>query len=387
MLKDQTVKRMQQVLADAIECQEVTGANMMILYQDNELFYHEDGNADNCQSVTLKRDTIFRLYSMSKPITATAAMILVERGIIDLFEPVSKYLPGFKNQQVAQGVNLVPVNREMNIMDLMNMTSGLLYGGEDVPGKATGALIGEIENRLNTDHPMTTVEAMNRLGQVPLAFQPGSSWEYGTSADVLGAVIEVASGIRFGAFLEREIFGPLGAVDIGFVVPKEHQSRIAKVYEGTNLGISDGTGDVGGFESGGAGLLGTIDDYRRFATMLLMGGSVGDIRILSEESIRYLTTKVLDETQQQAFDRWHALVGHSYGNFMRVVTEPEKCGIFARTGEYGWDGWLGCYFANFPNEQITFLLMMQKVDAGTTYLTRKLRNVLLTDPIFSHKSL
>lgn len=376
------MQQMEEVLRSAIDNHELTGANMMVLHQGKELFYHEDGYADLDNKMPLKRDTIFRLYSMSKPITAAAAMILVERGIIDLFEPVEHFLPGFKNQQVMDKQGLVPVNRALNIMDLLSMTSGLLYGGDDETGRQTSAIFDEIEKRMMSDQPMTTVEAINRLGQVPLKFQPGSSWEYGTSADVLGAVIEVASGMRFGEFLEKELFEPIGASSLGFTIPEADRKRISTVYSGTNLGISDGTNPKGGFESGGAGLLGTIDDYKRFATMLLQKGIIDGRQVMKSETVKYMTTRTLNNQQQEAFDSWHALAGHSYGNFMRIVTDPSKCGIFSRKGEYGWDGWLGCYFANFPDEQVTFLLMMQKVDAGTTHLTRKLRNVLLTDELF-----
>jgi CubicO group peptidase (beta-lactamase class C family) len=326
---------------------------------------------------------------MSKPVTAASVMILLERGEIDLYEPVSKFLPGFKNQMVARGNGLIPAEREVNLKDLLSMTSGLVYGGESKAGKDTEALFKEIDDRLLGDSPMTTVEAMNKLGTCPLAYQPGASWEYGTSADVLGAVVEVVSGKSFGQFLREEIFEPLNMVDTDFYVPEEKRNRLVKtyasneegdleIYTGNNLGIINKMDRYPAFESGGAGLVSTIDDYSKFAKMLMNEGGLDGVRILKSKTVKYLTSGILSDDQQKSFNNWLTLGGHSYGNLMRVMTDCSRAGYIGSLGEYGWDGWLGAYFCNCPKDDLTFLFMRQKTDSGTTALTRKLRNIILS---------
>jgi CubicO group peptidase (beta-lactamase class C family) len=389
MLGEMEINQIKKILKDNIDNNFLAGGNLMIIKEGKEIFYHEDGLADREAGIQIKRDSIFRLYSMSKPVTATAAMILLERGEIDLYEQVSKYLPGFKDQMVDNGGSLVPTEREVTLKDLLSMTSGLVYGGTKKAGKDTGALFQEIDNRLFSDSPISTIEAMNKLGRCALAFQPGTSWEYGTSADVLGAVIEVVSGRRFGEFLKEELFEPLGMKDTGFWLPEEKRSRIVKtygdnnkgdleIYTGNNLGIIHQMDREPAFESGGAGLVSTIDDYAKFTRMLMNNGSLDGVQILRPHTVKYLTSGTLNTIQQKSFDLWLTLCGHSYGNFMRVMTDCSKAGDLGSLGEYGWDGWLGAYFCNCPKEDLIFLFMMQKTDAGTTTLTRKLRNIILS---------
>lgn len=378
------------VLKDGINSNETVGANLMIIKDGREMFYHEDGFADREQGLPIKRDTIFRLYSMTKTFTSTAAMILLERGIIDIYDPVSMYLPGFKNQMVENGGELVPVKREVCIRDLLSMTSGLVYGGENRSGRETEKLFEEIDKRLLGDSPMGTVEIANRLGQCTLSFQPGESWQYGTSADVLGAVIEKASGMSFGAFLEKELFDPLNLKDTGFGLPAEKRCRLAKVYAknvdgsmtpyyGNHLGIINAMDRKPSFESGGAGLVSTIDDCARFTRMLMNEGSLDGVSILRPTSVKYLTSCSLNEQQQKAFhEQFICFDGYSYGNFMRVLTNVGQTGVIGSLGEYGWDGWLGVYFCNCPQIGLTFLYMMQRTDTGTISLTRKLRNIVLS---------
>ncbi len=378
--------QLRQVLKNAIDNRELAGANLMIIKDGQEVFYHEDGYADIEEKLPVSRDTIFRMYSMTKPVTAAAVMTLLERGIIDLYEPVSKFLPGFKNQMVVEEKELVPAEREVNLKDLLSMTSGLVYGGIDRAGQETETLFQEIDNRLLGDNPMGTIEAMNKLGKCALAFQPGATWMYGTSADVLGAVVEIASGMRFSEFLDREIFKPLEMKDTAFWVAAEKRGRLAKAYEhgpdfelkpyfGNHLGIINAMDRIPAFESGGAGLVSTIDDYARFAHMLMNKGSLDGVQILKPKTVEYLTSCSLTYEQQK--NMWPHLSGYTYGNLMRIMTDCSKAGGICSEGEYGWDGWLGAYFCNCPEENLIFLLMMQLTNTGTTSLTRKLRNIIL----------
>lgn len=388
MLASSTMNQIKEVLHTGIKNGDVAGANMLVIKEGQESFYHQDGLADIASNRPIKRDTLFRLYSMTKPITAAAVMILLEGGQIDLFDPVCQYIPGFIGQKVDAYGHLIPVIRDVTIKDLLSMTSGLVYpNDENLAGQAMLELFQEIDQKLLGEKPLNTLEIANRLGQCPLSFQPGASWQYGTSADVLGAIIEVVSGQSFGKFLEENIFEPLGMHDTGFWVPQEKRHRLATAYEMTNkndpfpyegnhLGIINAMDRQPAFESGGAGLVSTIDDYARFAQMLMNRGSLDNVQILKPKTVDYLTSSTLQAEQQENFDLWHTLSGHSYGNLMRVMTDHRQAGILGSNGEYGWDGWLGAYFCNCPEDNLTILIMMQKKDAGTTSLTRKLRNTV-----------
>lgn len=176
MLDQTAVRLLQETLRRSIDDNEIAGGNIMLIKDGSEIFYHEDGFANREAGTPIARDSIFRLYSFTKPITATAVMILLERGVIDLFDPVGKFIPGFRNQMAEDGGKLVPLERDVNIQDLLSMTSGLLYGGDSQAGKETEALFLEIDRRLFGDSPMGTLEFINRLGECPLASQPGSAW-------------------------------------------------------------------------------------------------------------------------------------------------------------------------------------------------------------------
>ena len=385
---------LQKAMKTSIEKGQVAGVSLLVEKEGKEVCFLADGLADREAGKEMQRDTIFRLYSQTKPVCAAAAMVLVERGLLDLCQPVSDFLPGFQNQMVWENGQNRPVKREMQVHDLLGMTSGLYYPDETcVTGIQTAKIFEELDRRLLGDNPMTTQELANALGKCSLAFEPGSSWNYGTSADILGAVIEVVSGMTLGEFMKKEIFEPLGMKDTAFWVPEEKQGRLAKAYEtvkreegaelvlytGNNLGIQNAMHRPPAYEAGGAGLASTLDDYMRFAKMLLNGGELDGARILKEETVKYLTGGELLPMQQREYEEKFGLTGLSYGNLMRVCKNPGQAKMFTREGEYGWDGWLGMHFAKFPKEKMTILLGMQKKDSGTWELTRKLRNIILSN--------
>lgn len=364
------------------------GSSLLVLQHGEEKLYAQSGWADRESQIPVQRDTLFRLYSMSKPITGCAAMILLERGIIDLYEPVSQYLPGFKNCMVRGRGTPEPVSRPVRIRDLLSMTSGLPYGDEETQaGKGALSLFAEIGRRLHSETPMTTVEIANRMGENGLSFQPGERWMYGTSADVMGAVIEQASGMRFGEFLQKELFEPLGMKDTAFYVPEEKRARLTKVYEETengavpihteHLGVCCEQNSAPAFESGGAGLVSTLDDYAQFARMLRNGGRLGETVILQPSTVRFFTAGSLEPWQEASFtSQFDGLTGFTYGNFMRVMKDPGRAFVNAGRGSYGWDGWLGPYFANDPENDLTILMMLQRKDSGTVSMTRELINLI-----------
>lgn len=382
--------KMKACMDKAVEIKELAGLNLLVLQDGEEVFYGESGYANVAEKKPFQRDTICRLYSMSKPVTAAAAMLLLQDGIIDYCDPVSKFLPSFANQEIVDAKGRRPVrwDRPVLIKDLLNMTSGLVYPFINTPAEVgTDLIYKEMIDRFQSDHMMTTAEFADRLGKLPLQFQPGEQFQYGTSADVLGAVIEAVSGMSFGEFLEKRLFAPLEMKDTAFYVPEEKKDRYAmtyicrdgevKEYVGNNLGIRD-DGKKNAFESGGAGLFSTVDDYAAFARMLMAKGSYKGQQILSPKAVEFMSSAKLTHEQRQGLAGWTGLEGFSYGNLMRIMVEPERASIFADLGEYGWDGWLGPYFCNAPKSGVTILMMTQCVDYGTGCTTRKLHNLIFS---------
>ncbi len=382
MLKDD----LQQILDMSVDRKEAAGISALVKYRDEEPLYVSAGYADIEAGKPICRDSIFRLYSQTKPVTSAAVMLLMQRGIIDLNDPVSKYLPGFAGQLVADGSRLVPTVRNVTLYDLLSMTAGLSYPDADIPGQYAAKVFDDNQRAMDAGKDgLDTVAFANELGRQPLAFQPGREFRYSTCADVLGAVVEVASGKPFAEFLRSEFFRPLGMNDTDFYVPANKYERMVTAYRRTQDGLVPWTGthlDCGrydrmpAFVSGGAGLVSTLDDYMRFAQMLLNGGTFAGHEYLSPVTVAYMTSPQL--TDAQSITYWDSLTGFSYGKLMRIAVRPGQGKSFMCEGEYGWDGWLGTYFANFPNEKLTILLMQNTTDTGTSAAARKLRNVVLS---------
>ncbi len=363
----------------------LAGANIALIKDGEEIFYGEYGYADLENRIPIRRDTIFKMYSMTKPITAVAVMILFERGMLCLSDPVSLYLPGFQNQQVMENGLLTPVHREVTIRDLLNMTSGLVYPDVDEAGVLMGDVFEKAVAADEAGQPFGTVEFANMMGVVPLAFQPGTKWRYGANTDILGALVEVISGQRFGDFLQEELFGPLGMTDTDFYVPEEKWERFAKCYEmdwekktaipykDKNLMILDFK-KMPAFQSGGAGLASTLTDYARFTQMLLSGGTVNGRRYLSRKTIEFMTGNQLTP-EQMAFLDWDELQGYGYGCCMRVLTDAAKSCYNGTVGEFGWGGWMGTYVAMDPVENMTLLLGIQRLGVDNARFTRVLKTL------------
>lgn len=398
----ETIKKLQALLDESVDKGEIAGACFCAAEKGKKVCCLESGYADLENKTAMRRDHIFRLYSMSKPVTAAAAMALMERGRLDLAEPVSAYLPAFRSQRVRRsGGREEPAHREIMIKDLLNMTSGLMY--PDFPGEAgreTNGIFRELQERLLTKEPMGTQELAEKLGKAPLAFSPGESWLYGSSADVLGAVLEKAAGIPFSEVLRQYIFDPLEMSDTGFYVPEEKQGRLTKVYEASadglklytedHLGIINAMDRKPAFESGGAGLVSTADDFMKFAEMLLNEGTYREKTVLRPGTVRFLTGGALLDNQQRAWEQdFFTLGGYSYGNLMRVRKNNACAWYPGEIGEYGWDGWLGCYFSNDPHNGRSIVFMTQLKDAGTLPVLRKMRNVIYAGeaPFYSYSAI
>lgn len=373
---------MDRLMEQEVESGNVMGASALVLHRGRELYYNAFGLADRERHYAMKRDTIIRLYSMSKPVTAAAVMILAERGGLDLWDPVSKYLPCFAGQKVWDAEKgEIPAEREVTIYDLLNMTSGITYPDEATePGRRMGALLERLAEARGKGRRVDTQDYMRGIASVPLVFQPGDRWMYGFSADVLGGVVEAACGRSFGSFLRQELFELLEMPDTGFFVPAGKLARFAQAYEQTENGLIPHTGahlgecyqeDVA-FESGGAGMVSTLDDYAHFATMLVQGGIYKGKHILGRKTVDFMARNHLTERQAQSLD-WDSVKGYGYGCLMRILEDGGAAGSNASYGEFGWDGWTGNYVTMDRKEDLVFLYFIQLCGAGTTPLVRKLR--------------
>ena len=382
-LKEQLTSCLERAVANY----EAAGINLLILRNGEEMCYAQAGCADLGTGKPVARDSIFRLYSQSKPITAAAVMLLIDRGLLDPMACVDWFLPGFGNPKVIKADGSTePALRSPWILELLTMTAGVCYPDADPAGQAAARVFGEDQAQILAGGGMGTVEFCNRLGEQPLAFHPGTAWRYSTCADILGAVVEVVSGKPFGQFLKDELFTPLGMKDTDFWVPEEKRDRLVTCYrripgglkEHKDLHLAVGCYDrPPAFESGGAGLVSTLDDYAAFANMLMNGGMHEGKRILSPAAVKFMTAPRL--TPEVRRNLWDSLCGYNYGCLVRVCDRPDSCSVYNEEGEYGWDGWLGTYFANIPGQRITFLLNQNSPDTGTAGVTRKCRNILAAE--------
>lgn len=348
------------------------GAAICIIKDGKEVYRNEYGEADKEKHIPMEKSSIFRCYSMTKPVTSVAIMTLVEKGIIALSDPVSNFIPSFKNQTVLTEKGYVPAKREVTIQDLMNMTAGLTYPDASFPaGKEMQDMIDKYYADVENGNPTSTYDLAVLIGEQPLEFQPGEGWRYSFCADVLGAVVEVVTGKKYGEFLKETIFEPLGMVDTDFYVPEEKQNRFMQNYQympetktmepctWQHLGLTYMHKKKPLFESGGAGLVSTIDDYSKFVIMMLNKGTLGNVRILGRKTVEIMTKNNLTPKQLEMYD-WDSLKGYGYGNLMRVMMDVPASQSLGSEGEYGWDGWLGSYVAIDPKENLAIIYVIQK---------------------------
>ncbi|MCR4900719.1 MAG: beta-lactamase family protein [Treponema sp.] len=394
--------RIQETLEQYVKENHVAGVNVL-LYKDNkEIGYWQAGLADIMSKKAFERDTICRMYSMTKTVTAVAAYKLIEQGKLDLGKPVRDILPEFWEVKVCTDTGRNgkphPAERPILIQDLLNMTSGYGYGayweGSTYGEFLTSDLIEELNDDAAGPCKIITQEFAKKIAQIPLNFEPGTDYQYGFSADILGAVIEKVSGKKFSEFLKENIFDPLGMDDTAFYVPKAKQPRLSKIYktvqdpnhngkfanlpfEGCNLGIQYKMDHAPSFESGGAGLCSTIDDFMKFGLMLVNRGNFNGKQLLQGATVDFMSGAELRDNIQQKFNqKMEHLSGYTYCNLLRIAKEPGKCKALTTKGEYGWDGWLGPYLGIDPANNIVLVITMQKVDAGTWELTRCVKNII-----------
>jgi CubicO group peptidase (beta-lactamase class C family) len=323
----------------------------------------------------MRRDTIFRITSMTKPVTAVATMILVEDCTLRLDEPVDRLLPELADRRVLKRLDgpldeTVPARRPITVRDLLTFRLG--FGMIMAPPNTFPIQTAVSEQRLMTGPPKPRTphapdEWMRRLGTLPLMHQPGEQWMYNVGSHVLGVLIARASGQPLETFLRERIFAPLGMTDTGFVVPAEKLDRLATSYwvgDDGALVLHDGVDDSQwrqppAFPDGAAGLVSTIDDYLAFGRMLLNDGTLGGRRILSRLSVEAMRTDQLTPAQKAASDSVAAfLEGRGWGFGVAIVTTRDD--VAAVPGRYGWDGGYGTSWANDPTEGMVAILMTQR---------------------------
>ena len=348
-------KFMERQVAD----KKIAGGIVIVSHDGKIGFFHAYGQMDLEAKKPMRLDTIFRIYSMSKAITTAAALNLVDAGKIGVDDPVSKYIPSFADLKVATTSGLRAPKRPMTVRDLMLHTAGLTYGaGPDALKEAYG--------RLKPMESTDLEEMADKLAQIPLAFDPGTDWTYSVAIDVLGRVIEVASGETLDVFLRKTIFEPLDMPDTAFNVPPEKLARFAANYGRSTGGLK--VIDVPAksqyakkvtFFSGGGGLVGTARDYLRFLTMIQNGGELDGHRILRPETVALMTTNQLPkEAFPIHFDK-ESRHGTGFGFGFSVRTENTKWDPAGRVGEYGWGGAASTHYWVSPTDKLIVITLEQ----------------------------
>ncbi len=357
----------------------IPGAALLIVRNGKIAFYESFGWLDPATKRPMPKEAIFRIYSMSKPITSVAAMILIEQGRLFLSDPIQKYIPAFADMKVAvqkpgaAGVDLVPAARPITVQDLMRHTSGLTYGF--LPGTPVAKMYQEA-NLFGAD--VTNAGFAEAIARLPLAVQPGSSWNYSHSTDVLGRVIEVASGKSLYQFEKENILDPLGMSDTGFSVPSAKQNLIAEPLATDNKVV--GAEPVSNprlpakWEAGGQGMVSTAFDYAKFLQMLQNGGALDGHRILSPATVAFMTSDHLGQIGPGP-TTYLPGPGYGFGLGFAVRRQAGVATYAGSPGDYYWAGAAGTSFWNDPKQRLTVVFMMQ-APSRMFYYSTLLRNMV-----------
>lgn len=361
------LQRLDDYIAGQIESGQIAGAQVMLARHDlvvhNEVF----GFRDLHEEAAVSHDTLWRIYSMTKPVTSVAAMMLLEEGHFELDDPLSEHLPEYGEMMVWNDGDPVPAENPITIRHLFTHSAGFSYGFTE---EGVDALYREAELFASED----LAAFSERLAEQPLLFEPGSRWHYGVATDVLGRLVEVVSGHSLDRFLDERLFEPLGMVDTFFEVPEDKRERLGTQHrlnpESSVLEeVPDGS--LAGIRwqnvqllSGGGGLVSTADDYMRFARMLLNGGALEGVRILSPKTVAWMTRNHLPADMEPA----HGVYGQGdsigFGLGFAVVDDAAHwSGVVATEGEYWWGGAAGTLFWADPEYEVIGILMLQRFDA------------------------
>jgi CubicO group peptidase (beta-lactamase class C family) len=365
-LSSQRLKRIDELLQRHVDEEKVAGASALIARKGKIGYFKTFGLRDVKNNLPMEEDTIFRIYSMTKPITSTAVMMLYEEGHFFLTDPVSKYIPELGGLKVGveaidpatgeKTFTTVPSERDMTIRDLLRHTSGLTYGF------FASSSVDRMYVEKRTLNEKTLKETVEKLSQLPLKHQPGSAWEYGLSTDVLSYFVEVISGMPFDKFLEERIFKPLDMKDTAFHVPPEKKHRLAELYsldKNGKIRIAPPSAGRNFLEppthfSGGGGLVSTQRDYLRFCRMILNKGKLDKVRLLSPKSVELMTSNhISEDINTEGKGSIVKLYGAGFGLGFRVNTGPSRMGTIGSKGTCSWGGAASTIFwIDFQEEMI-----------------------------------
>jgi len=360
-----------EMLQHEVDENKIAGAVGLVMRDGRIVYDHATGWADKEAGRRITTDAIFRLASLSKAITTTAALMLVEQGKIGLDDPVSRYIPEYSHTTVATrsdtGRVIVPAKRSITIRDLLTQTSGISYGMDSIvaplyQAKGLGPAAGYGWYTLDKDEPICTT--MEQLATLPFVSQPGAAWVYGYNTDILGCVVERVSGIPLDEFIRTRITKPLGMKDTFFYLPPAMRQRLATVYTSDSAGHVQrapngprGQGDyVDGPRkslAGGAGMLSTARDYARFLQMLANGGELDGVRILSPRTIALMTTN-------QVGPLFVRTAGQGFGLAFGTIDRPGADGL-ASVGTWGWRGAYGGWYRVDPSQHLIMVFMTQQI--------------------------
>ncbi len=374
----QRLQRLHEGMKGFIDRNEAAGIVTLIMRDGRLVDIHATGFQDKESKTPMRTNTMFRIASMTKPITSVAVMMLYEEGKLFLTDPVSKFIPAFKGQQVLeQGAEKpVPARRQTNIRDLLTHRSGITYGFFNGGPVGNSYRKNGVTDGLTTT-TMTLAEAIDKLAAEPLVAHPGTAFNYSLSTDVLGRVVEVASGQPFEVFLRERIFKPLKMTDTDFVVPDAKWSRMATVYSPDGSSGIRPMKDPESFAnthmspvayyksktyfSGGAGLVSTAADYARFGQMLLNGGTLDGAQILSPKTIELMTVNHTADLATIPI----AGAGYGWGLGFRVLTDLAATQTLGSVGNYGWSGIYGTTFWVDPKEKLVAIMLVQRYPGST----------------------
>ena len=353
------------------------GAVVMVARKGKIVYSDAIGFQDKDAETPMKLDSIFRIYSMTKPLVSVAAMMLVEDGVIQLTDPVSKFLPAFKDMQVsvastgADGKTTytnVPAAKPITVQDLLRHSAGLAYAeitkNEPVKAAYVEAKFSQPGVHEYDSRDMTPAEQVARMAKIPLIHQPATMWEYSMAVDILGRVIEAATGNRLAVFLDERLFEPLKMVDSGFWVPSSNISRVAQPVDlasGLKTSVLNVSAEPKN-DSGGAGAVSTATDYLRFGQMLLNGGELDGVRVLSRSTIKLMTSDHLGTRVAAPFQPGELLLGtpgYTFGLGFAVRQGEGVAGVPGSAGEFMWAGYAGTFFWVDPQEEIVGVYMTQ----------------------------
>jgi len=375
--------------------QKIMGCQIAVARHGHAAYNKSFGSMDLERAKPMADDAIFRIYSMTKPITSVALMSLYEKGYFQLNDPVSRYVPSWKNHRVwvsGEGATMVTEapKRPVSFRDVLSHTAGFTYGG-GLPGVGLQHPIDQIYRDLkirSAGSPDTMVEFLDKLSQVPLRYQPGEQWMYSLATDICGALVEVISGKPFDQYLQDEIFGPLGMVDTSFAVAPDKLDRFCANYQrgpDKKLKLIDDPATSSfakpaSFKSGGGGLTGTTADYMRFCEMLRRGGELDGHRILGPRTLEMMHMNHLKGGQD--------LTQMALGTFSETANEGVGFGLgFASTmgvvetgalgvGDYYWGGAASTIFFVDPKEDLTMVFMTQLMPSGTFNFRGQLKSLI-----------